>query len=166
MNYEFNEGDYVEDVDGNIGYIDYICDCEECKRRGFNEPHIVYPNYDDDYIYRYQLKNPEKHFKRIGKYDFTKLVKKENSNMKLNETVEMMNSEDYKQRFKAEYGQLVIRYYGLRNMLEKWDNGTLEFEPTCPRSTYNMQIKAMTDYIAVLEARAVMENIDLKDVEV
>lgn len=81
--------------------------------------------------------------------------------MKLNETVEMMNSEDYKQRFKAEYTQLVIRYYGLRNMLEKWDNGTLEFKPTCPRSTYNMQIKAMADYIAVLEARAVMENVDL-----
>ncbi len=49
-------------------------------------------------------------------------------------------------------------------MLEKWDNGTLQFELTCPRSTYNLQIKAMTDYIAVLEARAVMENVDLEDV--
>ena len=85
--------------------------------------------------------------------------------MKLVDTVEMMNSSDYKERFKAEYAQLVIRYYGLRNMLEKWDNGTLEFEPTCPRSTYNLQIKAMTDYIAVLEARAVMENIVLDIVE-
>ena len=84
--------------------------------------------------------------------------------MKLADTVEMMNSADYKERFKAEYAQLVIRYYGLRNMLEKWDNGTLEFKPTCPRSTYNLQIKAMTDYIAVLEARAVMENVDLEDV--
>ena len=84
--------------------------------------------------------------------------------MKLADTVEMMNSADYKKRFKAEYAQLVIRYYGLKNMLEKWDNGTLEFEPTCPRSTYNLQIKAMTDYIAVLEARAVMENVDLEDV--
>ena len=84
--------------------------------------------------------------------------------MKIADTEEMMNSADYKERFKAEYAQLVIRYYGLRNMLEKWDNGTLEFEPTCPRSTYNLQIKAMTDYIAVLEARAVMENVDLEDV--
>ena len=84
--------------------------------------------------------------------------------MKLVDTVEMMNSSDYKERFKAEYAQLVIRYNGLRNMLEKWDNGTLEFEPTCPRSTYNLQIKAMTDYIAVLEARAVMENVDLESV--
>lgn len=84
--------------------------------------------------------------------------------MKLADTVDMMNSSDYKERFKAEYAQLVIRYYGLKNMLEKWDNGTLEFKPTCPRSTYNLQIKAMTDYIAVLEARAVMENVDLEDV--
>lgn len=84
--------------------------------------------------------------------------------MRLNDTVVMMNSEDYKERFRAEYAQLAIRYYGLCNMLEKWDNGTLEFEPTCPRSTYNMQIKAMTDYIAVLEARAVMENIVLEDI--
>lgn len=84
--------------------------------------------------------------------------------MKLADTVEMMNSVDYKERFKAEYAQLVIRYNGLKKMLEKWDNGTLEFEPTCPRSTYNLQIKAMTDYIAVLEARAVMENVDLESV--
>ena len=84
--------------------------------------------------------------------------------MKLADTVEMMNSVDYKERFKAEYAQLVIRYNGLRNMLEKWDNGTLEFKPTCPRSTYNLQIKAMTDYIAVLEARAVMEDVDLESV--
>ena len=84
--------------------------------------------------------------------------------MKLVDTVEMMNSSDYKERFKAEYAQLAIRYYGLRNMLEKWDNWTLEFEPACPRSTYNLQIKAMTDYIAVLEARAVMENVDLESV--
>lgn len=85
--------------------------------------------------------------------------------MKLAETVEMMNSTDYKERFKAEYNQLAIRYKGLKIMLDKWDNGTLQFEPTCPRSTYNMQIKAMADYLAVLEARAVMENIMLDIVE-
>jgi hypothetical protein len=81
--------------------------------------------------------------------------------MTLRDTVELMNSADYKERFIAEYQQLVIRYKGLRNMLDKWDQGELEFTPTCPRSTYNMQIKAMTDYIAVLEARAVMEGITL-----
>lgn len=79
----------------------------------------------------------------------------------LKDTIEMMNSSDYKERFKAEYQQVVIRYKKLAAMLEKWDKGELNFKPTCPRSTYNMQIKAMTDYIAVLEERAVMENVDL-----
>lgn len=81
--------------------------------------------------------------------------------MTLRDTVELMESTDYKERFVAEYQQLVIRYRGLRNIIDKWDQGELEFTPTCPRSTYNMQIKAMTDYIAVLEARAVMEGITL-----
>lgn len=79
----------------------------------------------------------------------------------LKDTIELMNSEDYKERFIAEYKQLVIRYKGLRNMLEKWDKDELNFKPTCPRSTYYMQIRAMEDYIAVLEARAVMEGIML-----
>lgn len=81
--------------------------------------------------------------------------------MQLIDTVEMMVSDDYKERFKAEYYQVVIRYKKLQAMVDKWDNGNLNFTPTCPRSTYNMQIKAMTDYIAVLEARAVMENVNL-----
>lgn len=79
----------------------------------------------------------------------------------LRDTIKMMNSEDYKERFKAEYYQVVIRYQKLKSMLDKWDNDQLEFTPTCPRSTYNMQITAMTDYIAVLEARAVMEGVEL-----
>lgn len=81
--------------------------------------------------------------------------------MELNDTVKMMNSDDYKERFRAEYCQTVIRYGKLKNMLDRWDDGNLNFTPTCPRSTYNMQIMAMADYIAVLEARAVMEDIDL-----
>lgn len=79
--------------------------------------------------------------------------------MKLNETVEMMNSESYQERFKAEYYQLKIRVWGLQNMLSAWDNDKLTFEPTCPRSTYELQLRAMQDYKALLEMRAVMENI-------
>lgn len=81
--------------------------------------------------------------------------------MELRDTVEMMNSGDYKERFKAEYQQVAIRYHKLNTMLEKWDKGELNFTPTCPRSTYNMQIRAMANYIAVLEARAVMEGVEL-----
>ena len=81
--------------------------------------------------------------------------------MELKDTAELMESADYKDRFKAEYYQVKIRYEKLKTMLVKWDKGELNFTPTCPRSTYDMQTKAMADYIAVLEARAVMENIDL-----
>lgn len=84
--------------------------------------------------------------------------------MLLAETVNFMVSTDYKERFIAEYQQLVIRYKGLKSMLEKWDKNELTFKPTCPRSTYNLQISAMVDYIAVLEARAVMEGIELQEV--
>lgn len=77
------------------------------------------------------------------------------------DTIELMSSEDYKDRFRAEYYQLVIRFDKLRAMLEKWDKGELNFTPTCPRGVYNLQIRAMADYIAVLEARAAIEHIKL-----
>jgi hypothetical protein len=81
--------------------------------------------------------------------------------MNLSDTVEMMNSSDYKERFKGEYSQLKIRTCGLDNMLNKWDRGELTFNPTCPRSTYTLQLRAMRDYMAILEMRAIMEGIEL-----
>ena len=53
--------------------------------------------------------------------------------MELKDTVEMMQSEDSKERFKAEYYQLEIRTEKLKAMLDKWDAGELSFKPTCPR---------------------------------
>ena len=79
----------------------------------------------------------------------------------LEDTVDMMINSDYKERFKAEYYQLVIRYSGLKNMIKKWDNDTLPFTPTCPRNIYDVQLKAMEDYLNVLEARATMEDVKL-----
>lgn len=84
--------------------------------------------------------------------------------MTLQDTVALMNSADYKERFKAEYYQLENRFKGLKKMLEEWDRGKLKFFPTCPRSTYDIQLNAMADYLAILEARAVMEDIELKEV--
>lgn len=81
--------------------------------------------------------------------------------MVLKDTINLMTSEDYKERFLAEYKQLKIRYDGLCNMIDKWDKNELTFTPTCPRSTYNLQLNAMEDYLTVLEARAVMEGIEL-----
>lgn len=80
----------------------------------------------------------------------------------LDETVDLMCSSDYKDRFKAEYYQLRIRYESLMYMLHKWDTDGLDFEPTCPRSTYDLQIKAMKEYLTILEARAKIEGIELQ----
>ena len=83
--------------------------------------------------------------------------------MKLSETVEMMNSADYKERFRAEYFQLKIRVNGLKNMLDKWDKGELNFTPTCPREIYNDQMEYMMNYMTVLANRAYIEHVDLSE---
>ena len=54
--------------------------------------------------------------------------------MELKDTAAMMLSEDYKERFRAEYGQLRLRYQKLKSMLDRWDQGMMEFEPTCPEA--------------------------------
>ena len=82
--------------------------------------------------------------------------------MELKDTVELMQSEDYKKRFKAEYYQVKIRLEKLKTMLEKWDNGELDFKPTCPRMIFDGQVKAMSDYYSALTARAAMEHIVIK----
>lgn len=51
--------------------------------------------------------------------------KKEKNNMELKETVELMNSEDYKERFVAEYHQVKIRYEKLKNFCNKIEVETM-----------------------------------------
>ena len=82
-------------------------------------------------------------------------------NIRLAETCTMMISQDYKERFKAEYYQLKNRLIGLKNMVSLWDQGKLTFTPTCPREIYDSQIDAMNKYLDVLEKRASIENIVL-----
>ena len=81
--------------------------------------------------------------------------------MNLKETVPMMESADYKERFKAEYLQLEIRVNGLRNMLKKYKDGTLTFKPSCSYDLLNGQLKAMELYAQYLDERAEIENIEL-----
>ena len=81
--------------------------------------------------------------------------------MELKDTVEMMESTDYKERFKAEYLQLEIRVNGLRNMLKKYKDGTLTFKPSCSYDLLNGQLKAMELYATYLYERADIEGINL-----
>lgn len=82
--------------------------------------------------------------------------------MELKDTVQMMESVDYKERFKAEYLQLKIRINGLRNMLKKYKAGTLTFKPSCSYDLLNGQLKPMEMYASCLEERAEIENIELE----
>ena len=50
--------------------------------------------------------------------------------MELKDTIDLMNSSDYKDRFKAEYWQVKIRLEKLRKMIAKWQAGTLGFTPS------------------------------------
>ena len=72
-----------------------------------------------------------------------------------------MVSSDYKERFKAEYKQLKVRFDRLVAMCEAWDKKELKFNPTCPREMYDKQLKAMKDYLTVLEERAALEGVEL-----
>lgn len=81
--------------------------------------------------------------------------------MKLKDTIEMMNSTDYKERFKAEYLQLKIRMDGLAGMLIKMENNMLNFTPKCSYDLLNGQLKTMNLYASYLEERAEIEGINL-----
>lgn len=91
--------------------------------------------------------------------------KKEKNNMELKETVELMNSEDYKERCIAEYHQVKIRYEKLKNFCNKIEVETmLGKEVTkhdCPLELLREQQKYMGLYLSILEKRALIENVEL-----
>lgn len=79
----------------------------------------------------------------------------------LEETVALMNSADYKERFAGEYYQLETRYLKLKAMIEKWDKDELNFTPTCPRIIYDRQLFVMYGYLNILLQRALDEKVDI-----
>lgn len=81
--------------------------------------------------------------------------------MELKDTIELMKSEDYKDRFKAEYFQVKVRLDKLYIMYAHMKNRTLDFEPKCPIEIYTKQLDAMAQYIDILEKRAELEGINL-----
>lgn len=83
--------------------------------------------------------------------------------MTLKDTIAMMQSDDYKERFEAEYWQTKIRYDKLHDMIVKYEAGTLNFEPKCSLVMLKKQAKAMGEYLYNLEFRAVIEGVDLNE---
>ena len=81
--------------------------------------------------------------------------------MELKDTITLMTSEDYVERFKAEYIQTKIRYEKFHKMLIKLEAGTLDFKPKCSTSILLQQKRAMGDYLKILEVRAEIEGLDI-----
>ena len=81
--------------------------------------------------------------------------------MVLKDTIDLMNSSDFKERFKAEYYQLKIRHEGLSKMLKGYREGTLDFTPNCSYDLLHTQLVYMECYMNVLEERAKVEDIEL-----
>lgn len=79
----------------------------------------------------------------------------------LKDTIELMQSEDYKDRFKAEYYQTKIRYDKLHSIIVKYEAGTLDFNLNCPILTLTNQASFMGQYLKTLEIRAEIEGIEL-----
>ena len=89
----------------------------------------------------------------------------ENYNMNdfraLEQTTFLMLSDDYKDRFIAEYYQLKTRKENLEKIITKYEANTLNFEPKCSIDLLKRQFEIMTEYMHVLNVRAEIENITL-----
>ena len=81
--------------------------------------------------------------------------------MELQDTIKLMNSTDYNERFKAEFLQLQIRIGKLEKMLKGYREGTLDFTPNCSYDLLHTQLVYMECYMNVLEERAKIEGIEL-----
>ena len=81
--------------------------------------------------------------------------------MELKDTVVMMESTDYQERYKAEYYQLKVRVEKLASMLEKYATCTLSFTPSCSYEVLFEQLVYMRGYMRILKERAKIEGVAL-----
>ena len=94
--------------------------------------------------------------------------------MELKETIKQMVSEDYKERFKAEYWQTKIRYEKLKRFNTRIEAANITQHSLqakiempvhdCPDNLLVEQQNIMGTYLHILEVRAEVEGIDLKKV--
>lgn len=83
--------------------------------------------------------------------------------MELNDTIKLMESDNYRDRFKAEYYQVKIRHDKLGETLKKYDKNELDFKPKCPYSLLLEQYRVMREYLNLLRWRADIEEIRLDE---
>ena len=80
----------------------------------------------------------------------------------LKDTVDGMLSTDYKERFVAEYQQTKIRYEKLKAFCNCVEAAAEQPKHDCPLELLRTQQKYMGLYLAQLELRAVIEDVELE----
>ena len=63
---EIRVGDRVVTNLGQCGVVDMICNCEECKKRGFDEPQIKFEDGSYGYITDYDASHGFTEYYQIG----------------------------------------------------------------------------------------------------
>lgn len=86
--------------------------------------------------------------------------------MELKDTIELMTSSDYKERFLAEYWQVKIRLEKLETMLKKYRDGTLPFKPSCSYELLFNQVIYMRGYLSILDERMLIEGVSVSGTEI
>ena len=107
-------------------------------------------------------KIPDSQYTMLAKQPNITDCKKNDNETELHDIIGLMCSENYKDRFKAEYLQLKMRYNKLHNMVVKYEANTLDFKPSSNIELLKKQKAAMGNYLYCLEVRAQIEGIDLK----
>ncbi len=83
--------------------------------------------------------------------------------MDIDRIIELLKSEDYKERAKGEYWFVKDKYEKLHRMIIKREAGKLDFTPNCPFGQWEAQASAMGQYLYQLEIKAEIEGVDLYD---
>ena len=78
--------------------------------------------------------------------------------MELKNTIPLMTSDDYRERFKAEYYQTKIRAGKLQSLIQ-YDMDLAN----SPKIILERQLNAMLDYLSTLALRAEFEGINLTE---
>ena len=84
--------------------------------------------------------------------------------MELKDTIELMNSSDWKDRFMAEYLQTKIRYEKLHKLIVKREVDKHGFETPSPFDSWKTQANHMGLYLYELEKQAAIHGIELPKV--
>ena len=77
----------------------------------------------------------------------------------LKETVDLMLSDDYVDRFKAEYYQLETIFIKLESMVKNWDK--INFKPNMIKMFYIKQLHVMAMYLYYLIFRSGIEQVNI-----